>query len=250
MIPYFEQPRLSLGPLTIHAFGVMVALAMIIGMAMTRRRAVREGLDPAQADRLVTWVLLGGFIGAHLVDRFVYFPRETLANPISILKFWDGLSSFGGFIGAVVGAVLFFRQTGVAGERWRYLDCVAWGFPFGWISGRLGCFLAFDHPGAETTFFLAQEYKDGAVRHNLGLEEALYTMVVAALFAVLGRRSWPPGFFVGLLALVYAPIRFAFDFLRIIDVRYFGLTPGQWGSIALAIVGLLLIRRAQRAAAR
>ena len=45
-----------------------------------------------------------GYIGAHLVDRFVYFPGETLANPISILKFWEGLSSFGGFVGSITAA--------------------------------------------------------------------------------------------------------------------------------------------------
>src|SRR6185295_15270798 len=144
---------------------------MIVGMRFVRRRAVADGLDAMVADRLVTWILVGGFIGAHLVDRLVYYPAETLAEPIRLLKFWDGLSSFGGFLGAIVGALLFFR-TNPALPRWRYLDCIAYGFPFGWIFGRLGCTLAFDHPGSATRFFLGERYTDGVVRHNLGLEEA------------------------------------------------------------------------------
>jgi len=246
VIPYFEQPSLPLGIVTIHAFGVLVAAAMLVGMRMVRRRAQADGLDPLLADRLVTWVLLGGFIGAHLVDRLVYFPAQTLAEPIRLLKFWEGLSSFGGFLGAIVGAVLFFRRS-PGQQRWRYLDAVAYGFPFGWIFGRLGCFVAFDHPGAPTRFFLGQMYRDQVVRHNLGLEEALYTVLIAALFYVLGRQGRrPPGFYVGVLAIVYAPVRFLFDFLRIVDVRYDGLTPGQWGALAVMGLGVFILVRAYK----
>jgi phosphatidylglycerol---prolipoprotein diacylglyceryl transferase len=245
VLPYFPQPTFHLGPITIHAFGVLVALAMIVGMRFVRRRAAADGLDPVVADRMVTWVLIGGFIGAHLVDRFIYFPGQTLQDPISILRFWDGLSSFGGFIGAVAGTLLFFRKNPTL-PRWRLMDAVAYGFPFGWIFGRLGCFVAFDHPGAPTSFFLGQKNADGVTIHNLGFEEALYTVFIAAVFWVLGRKARPAGFFVAMLAIVYAPVRFLFDFLRTRDVRYVGLTPGQWGALALLVVGVLLLRRAQK----
>jgi phosphatidylglycerol:prolipoprotein diacylglycerol transferase len=243
-LPYIKQPSISLGPITIHAFGVLVAIAMLVGMRVVRKRAVSQALDGHTADRLVTWILIGGFIGAHLVDRLVYFPAETLAEPIRLLRFWEGLSSFGGFVGAVCAAWIFFRRG--QPETWTYLDAVAYGFPFGWIFGRLGCFLAFDHPGLPTRFFLGEDDGSGVVRHNLGLEEALYTVLIAALFYVLGRRKRPGGFFVGMLALLYAPVRFLFDFLRTRDVRYLGLTPGQWGALALLGVGVFLVLRAQK----
>ncbi len=242
MLPYFEQPRLSLGPITIHAFGVLVAVAMLVGMRVVHKRAAASGLEGARADRLVTWILLAGFLGAHLADRLIYFPAETWADPVSLLKVWEGLSSMGGFIGAVTGALLFFRRHG-AQQRWEYLDAVAYGFPFGWIFGRLGCFLAFDHPGAPTSFFLAQTYRDGVVRHNLGLVEALFTIPLALAVRALGRRARPPGFFVGVLAALYAPVRFSFDFLRAVDVRYLGLTPGQWGSIGLGAAAAVILWR-------
>jgi phosphatidylglycerol:prolipoprotein diacylglycerol transferase len=245
VIPYIEQPHFGYGRFSIHAFGVLVAVAMIVGMRFVRRRAAADGLSPVIADALVTWVLVGGFIGAHLVDRLVYYPGETLANPLSLLKFWEGLSSFGGFLGAIVGAVLFLRRHADL-PRWRLLDCVAYGFPFGWIFGRLGCSLAFDHPGAETTFFLGEMYTDGKVRHNLGFEEALYTILIALLFHHLGKKSRPAGYYVAMLAIVYAPVRFLFDFLRKNDVRYAALTPGQWGALALMVVGFVLLRRAQK----
>jgi phosphatidylglycerol:prolipoprotein diacylglycerol transferase len=249
MIPYFEQPSLSIGPLTIHAFGVLVAIAVWVGHQVFQRRALADGLDVRVGERLFTWLLVGGFIGAHLVDRFVYFPGRTFADPISILRFWDGLSSFGGFLGAIVGARLFVRRMNLGATTWRFLDAIAYCFPFGWIFGRMGCTVALDHPGKPTNFFLGEHNRNGVVIHNLGLEEMLFTVVLAVLFYFLGKKKRYPGFFLGLLPLVYAPVRFILDFSRTVDVRYGGLTPGQWGSLGLAAIGLFILNVFKRRAA-
>jgi phosphatidylglycerol:prolipoprotein diacylglycerol transferase len=195
MIPYFSQPDLRVGPLTIHAFGVLVACAVLVGAEIVRRRAAVQGVSDGAIQRFLSWVLVGGFVGAHLVDRLIYFPRETLADPLSLLRFWESLSSFGGFVGGSLGAALFLRRHTARGSAWLYIDSFAYAFPFGWILGRAGCFVAYDHPGRATTFVLGQAYKDGVVRHNLGLDEAIYTVLIAVLFFVLGRRPSPPGFF-------------------------------------------------------
>ncbi|MBC8132213.1 MAG: prolipoprotein diacylglyceryl transferase [Deltaproteobacteria bacterium] len=243
MIPYFPQPRLTLGPLTIYAFGLLVACAVTVGMKILHRRAAAVGLNGLDVSRFISWTLIGGFAGAHLVDRFVYFPADTLAHPVTILRFWDGLSSFGGFLGGTVGALLYFHRHAAPGTAWKYLDSFAYAFPFGWIFGRLGCFVAFDHPGSETQLFFGQTYKDGIVRHNLGLEEALYTMAIAAIFYVLGRKPRYLGFFMSLFLVLYAPFRFAVDFLRTVDVRYLGFTPGQYGCVALVVLGFWIMRK-------
>ena len=226
----------------------MVAIAVFVGHRVFAKQAAATGLDVRVGERLFTWMLVGGFIGAHLFDRFIYFPGRTLEDPWSILRFWDGLSSFGGFIGAIVGGRLFVKRMNLGSTTWRYLDAVAYCFPFGWTFGRLGCFIAYDHPGAPTSFFLGQPYRDGVVRHNLGFEEALYTIALAALFYVLNRRPRFVGFYLGLLPLAYAPVRFLLDFGRVIDVRYGGLTPGQWGAIALMFVGVAILTQSRKRA--
>ena len=73
--------------------------------------------------------------------------------------------------------------------------------------------------------------------HDMGFYEALWSIAVFGLFLLLGRRARKPGFYVTLLGVLYAPVRFGMDFLRpeTTDARYLSLTPAQWGSIALLV---------------
>jgi phosphatidylglycerol---prolipoprotein diacylglyceryl transferase len=246
VIPYFEQPKLHLGPITIHAFGALVATGILLAFRLIRKKAPNLGLDPVVAERLAMRMVIVGFIAAHIVDRIAYYPRDVLANPLSLLYIWESISSFGGFLGATLVAILFVRGRR-DGLGWRYLDLIALVFPLAWLFGRSGCAVAYDHPGLPTQFFLGQRFSDHVVRHNLGLYEAIYTIVLVVIFRRLGKGpSRGPGYVVGFLALAYAPARFLLDFLRIEDARYFGLTPGQYGSVLLVAVGLLLLRRASR----
>ena len=134
MIPYFNQPALPLGPITVHAFGLLVVCAVFIGARVLQRRAADDALPAQEVTRFVNWILIGGFLGAHLFDRFVYFPAQTLADPFSILRLWDGLSSFGGFLGGTLGAMLFFRRHAGDGTGWKYADAFAYAFPSGGCS--------------------------------------------------------------------------------------------------------------------
>jgi phosphatidylglycerol:prolipoprotein diacylglycerol transferase len=251
MIPYFQQPSLPLGPVSIHAFGVLVAIGILLGIRLIRRRAVATGLDAAQAERMTMRVVIGAFLISHIFDRLTYFPRETLENPLTLLKFYDGISSFGGFLGATLMTLFYIRRWSDPVERWRYMDLIAYALPTGWFFGRMGCFVAYDHPGRETTFFLGQQYSDHVVRHNLGLYEALFTLPLALAYLWLGRRGRQlrPGLLVALLPIVYAPVRFLFDVLRTGDARYFGLTPGQYSAIGFLILGIFVLIRTKSLAA-
>lgn len=242
MIPYFKQPSLELGPLTFHAFGALVVVAILVGSRYIQRRTDEQGLDPDVSYNAVTWVLVGGFIGSHLVETLIYHPEKLAKDPWALLKLWEGMSSFGGFLGSIVGIALFLRKYLPGDQKWRYIDAVAWGFPFGWIFGRLGCTVALDHPGIETTFFLGFLRQNGKAIHNLGFYEMLYTVMIAAIFWMWRDKKVWSGYWAAWLAILYAPVRFMLDFWRTADVKYVGLTPGQWGSIALLLLGLYVLR--------
>jgi len=188
-----------------------------------------------------------------------YYPERLVEDGImSILRVWEGFSSMGGFFGAVIGATVFYKWVRPR-DPWRHADVIMYGFPFGWIFGRLGCFVVHDHIGAVTTFPLGMYFPEGAVRlpdesfappavrHELGLYEAIFTAGLAILFYNLGKKDRAPGFFLMMWGLAYAPVRFLFDFLRNTDlshqdVRYLGLTPGHYSAMVLFLGGLWLWR--------
>lgn len=262
-IPWFKPDPIRILPLPesswlpdgiyIHAFGMMVALAVLVGSLIADRRAKREGIHPRIMGELLGYVLIGGFVLGHVLDAVFYHWDAVVANPLFLLELWAGLSSFGGFVGGVLGAVIWTVR-----RRYSFIafaDPIAYAFPFGWIFGRLGCFLAHDHPGAVTDFPLAvADYHVGGMlppwqtRHDLGLYEALFSMVVASVFFVLGRKTRRRGLYLALLPILYAPVRFGLDFLRATDVpeadpRLFGLTPAHYGSVLLFALGLVLLWR-------
>jgi phosphatidylglycerol:prolipoprotein diacylglycerol transferase len=89
-------------------------------------------------------------------------------------------------------------------------------------------------------------------RYDLGLLEMLFAVIVAAAFALTWKRRLPVGWYAATLAIVYAPVRFGLDFLRVDDpdggdLRYAGLTPAQWACVALFGTGVFLYARLWRA---
>lgn len=254
MLPYFEQPVWQIGPLSIHAFGVAVAVALWFGLTFVQKRFERLDLDAQFGQRLGMWVLVGGIVGAHLLAVIFYFPDKLRHDPWLLLRVWEDISSFGGLLGGVAGALLFFatraRDEGQA--RVAYVDAIAFVFPAALAIGRIGCALAHDHPGRVTSFPLALSlesnaaldyirgyYQDAGLQlpqaastmgfHDLGLYELLYlALVVVPLFLLWDRRRRPAGFYLVAFAALYMPVRFGLDMLRVADARYAGLTPAQW----------------------
>ena len=118
MIPYFPQPEDHLvGPLTVHAFGAIVAVALIAGWRMAIARTRAKSLDPELVQDLLSYVVLSGFVVAHLYSVLAYFPREAMQDPLLLLKFWEDISSFGGFAGGLLGLRLFFPFQGAGCRR-------------------------------------------------------------------------------------------------------------------------------------
>ena len=245
MIPYFDGHLFNIGSQPIYMFGVLVAIGVIIGDRIVVKEGAKRGLDPQDVKFLNVRIVGGGFIMAHLVSLIFYFPERIRENPLVLVYIWSGLSSFGGFLGAAIAFLYYTRKDKI--PALPYADSVGLGLVIGWIFGRTGCFTAHDHPGRHTDFFLAVRYPEGA-RHDLGLDELLFTIVIAIVLFVYARRPRVPGRIIGLFAVMYAPVRFGLDFLRATDVtlpdqRYAGLTPAQWACMACLSVGVWLMTR-------
>lgn len=276
LLPYIRVPELPLTPIaallsklpvvgqyfdprhppTIKPFGVLVALAVYVGTVVAMRHAKARGLSREKTTSFIFWVVGAGFVGGHVLDAIFYHPDRLLKNPLYLLMLWDGLSSYGGFVGAICGALLF---RWLRGERiMPYVEVVTSAFPLAWVFGRTGCAVVHDHPGKPSDSWLAVKwpFPTGGYsgRYDLGLVEMLLAIPLAVGFLVLWRRKpvRPPGFYSGWMCIYYAPVRFFLDFLREEeesrggDPRYGGLTPAQWACFGLLALGLFLVRHSMR----
>ncbi len=268
-IPYLQIPELVLipqgffggfpsGAFSIKPFGTLVALGVYVGSVLATRQGRRLGLHERVLTSFIAWVVGIGFLGGHMLDVIFYYPGQVLRDPLSLFRIWEGLSSFGGFSGAIIGGFLW---------KWRYktdilpyADVIASSFPVAWVFGRTGCSIAHDHPGLASDAWFAVQYPDGG-RFDLGLYEMLLTIPLALAFLWLRKKPRPWGFYVGAITIAYAPVRFALDFLRAsepiaesgglsaaIDPRYGGLTPAQWACFGLLAVGVYFFARTLNAA--
>lgn len=236
MIPYVELHAIPLGPITVQAWGLMVALGLFAGAWLGARMARSRGLDPALVWDAAAWIVAGAMVGARLFHVVVYDPVPYLADPLSVVAVWNGgMSMFGGFAGAIAAGVWFLRRR--KADVWQYADAMVYGLPCGIGIGRIGCFLIHDHPGTLTHFALGVRYPDGSVRHDLGLYESVFGFALALVFFMLARRHVRPPAYVVAFLLSYGTFRFLSDFLRVVDARYLGLTPAQYLSIAMIAAG-------------
>jgi phosphatidylglycerol:prolipoprotein diacylglycerol transferase len=262
LIPWFKLEPWSipiplLGKLDLQPFGLLVALGIVFGSRVAEWHGERNGVPrQLQADFNVYTTVIG--LLSAMVLNVIFYEPEKIAQMGAWFAYklgsgaeerfpYPGLSSYGGFIGGI-GAALWFRQKKraalmVLGDVW----CFA--IPFGWFFGRMGCFTVHDHPGKVSDFFLAVDNYNlqGEPRHDLGFYEVLWSAAVMGLFLWLGKKRRKPGFYMALLPLLYAPIRFLLDYLRETpegggDVRYAGLTPAQYASLGFIVAGIMVLR--------
>jgi len=253
LIPWFKAEPWEIPlPLTdetlkLQPFGLLVAIGIVFGSRIAEWHGERNGVKREYVADFLLYTISIGLASAVVLNMVFYEPHKIAAMFRGEFHY-PGLSSYGGFIGGI-GAAFWFRHKKrlaifALGDIW----CFA--FPFAWLFGRTGCFVVHDHPGTVTDFPLAvANYNlEGQARHDLGFYEVIWSAAVIALFLVLGQKRRKRGFYMALLPLLYAPLRFFLDFLREVpanggDVRYAGLTPGQYASIAFTLVGIAVAMR-------
>jgi phosphatidylglycerol:prolipoprotein diacylglycerol transferase len=244
MIPYIEIPSLMIwGPIAIQPFGVLVLTGCIVGFLVARWYVGSQGLDQGRFFELAIWILVPGFVLSHLVSMLLYFPETVRAHPISLINPVGSMSSFGGFLGGCLGAIIYLKIYKL--PILEYGEAALVGLVVGWFFGRLGCTIAHDHPGIKSDFFLAVKFPGGA-RHDLGFYEWLFTIGLIVILNIIRRAGFPPGAILGAVCILYAPFRFVLDFLRVGDKLYFGFTPGQYFSVILIPVGIFFVFKAYK----
>ncbi|PIR04178.1 MAG: hypothetical protein COV59_03265 [Candidatus Magasanikbacteria bacterium CG11_big_fil_rev_8_21_14_0_20_39_34] len=255
MIPYFQFTVVHLGPIPIQVWGFFVALGMLLSVFIIYKRAKRL-FSKEVAEKLIdmaSYAILFGLVFSRVFHILFYDLSFYLAHPIDIIKVWEGgLSSYGGFVGAFLGGLYYARKKASFSKKdlSEILDIFAFGAVFGWIVGRVGCFLIHDHPGTLSHSLLALK-SPGGPRLDMALMEILAMIPLALAFFFVRKKKFSTGFFAGIVAMYYGFVRFFLDFYRATDliysdVRILGLTPAQYFSIVLFCLGVWIFLRKKK----
>lgn len=230
----------SVGPFTFYSFGLMAALAIVAAGVFLAVDMRQRGVDPGIAVEMVIAAAIGGFLGAR-----VYYVVEHWGEPGEGLFSGAGLVWYGGLAGGTVAVVLV--------SLWRRLalgltaNMVAAPLALAYAIGRIGCQLAGDGDyGDVTALPWGMSYPEGTVPtteivHPTPVYETLASLVIFwVLWRMRGRLTAPWSLF-GLYLVLAGVERFVVEFVRATPVAFAGLTTAQVISIAIVVIGAVLV---------
>ncbi len=235
----------TIGSITIHGYGVMIAIGILAAFFVGERQAKKHGLDPNQVDNLVFVCLASGFLGSKIVYCLTEFDR-FLANPMMFFSL-DGWVVYGGIIGGVLGAMAWCKY-----KKLNFKDYANMLFPEVALAqgfGRIGCFLAGCCYGMETHSHFGVTFPEGSLAPagvSLIPTQLLSAFGDFVLFYILyknynsGKR---PDLTAYLYLILYSVGRFMIEFLRGDEARGFvgSLSTSQFIAIFTCIAGIALL---------
>lgn len=238
----------KVGTLTIHWYGVMVALAFLAGVWTASRRALRAGIGGDKIADLAPWLIVGAIVGARLLYVVTYWREQFAGGPVLeiFMIHHGGLVFYGGLIGAALACVLYCRFKTL--PLWTVADILAPSIALGNVFGRIGCLLngccfgrACELPWAIR--YPATHESAGLAVHPTPLYDALLNLALYAGLAWLFRRRQFNGQVFAAFLLGYALTRSTAEVFRG-DYpeahRYAGLTPAHLVSVGIFLAGLVL----------
>ena len=255
----FDPVLFSIGSFAIRYYGLMWAIALLLGGYMFNSFCKKEGLDQKIADSIFIYGTLATIIGARVGHCLFYEPSYYLAKPWAIItEIRDGgMASHGAAIGLLIGLWLFSRKNKMP-YIWS-LDRIMIPVGIGGAIVRLGNLFNSEIIGNVTDvpwgFKFVRLYPNlpieaVPVQHPTQLYEALCYIVTFVILAYMyyakdmGRRRPGVLFGVGLEGIFLT--RFIIEFIKIEQVDFekgMMLDMGQILSIPFIVLGIYMIYR-------
>ncbi|HEY9508660.1 MAG TPA: prolipoprotein diacylglyceryl transferase [Verrucomicrobiae bacterium] len=242
-----------IGSLKVHWYGVMMALAFVLGLWTASRRGLRENVPVEKVLDIGPWIIIGTIVGARILHVVTYWKEEFADQPI-----WEifmvqhgGLVFYGGLIGASLACIIYVRWKKI--PLWKMADILAPSIALGYVFGRIGCLLNGCCYGRACSLPWAVTYPAGHETHPFNgiatpvhptqIYDSLMNVVLYVGLAWLFRRKKFDGQVFAAYLIGYSITRsiaesFRGDYsdLHIHD----GLTPAHLISIGIFIIGIAL----------
>lgn len=246
---------LSLGPIQIHWYGVIIGVGIALALFLAMREGERRGLHKDIFPDLMLWAIPIAIISARIY--YVAFEWDYYSqNPGDIIKIWNGgIAIHGALIGSVITAIVFSRKKDIS--FWKLADIAAPSIIIGQAIGRWGNFINQEAHGGEVTrsfleglflpeFIINQMYIDGTYYHPTFLYESIWNLLGFILLMSLRRVNLRQGEIFLSYVIWYSIGRFFVEGMRTDSLMLTeSLRIAQTISIALIVlaVGLIVYRR-------
>jgi phosphatidylglycerol:prolipoprotein diacylglycerol transferase len=229
-------PDLNIGPVTLHTFGLMFALAFLAAGAVVGRRLKELGKPVDWAYEIIFAGLVGGVVGARL-----YYIVQNNAYDSGELLSGSGLVWYGGAVGGTLAVLGWAWFRGFLG--FTLLDVCAPALALGYAIGRIGCQLSGDGDyGKAWNGPWAMAYPDGTLPtrqevHPTPVYETL-AMGLGALILWNLRDRFRAGVLFAIYLIYAGAERFLVEFIRRNDDVFAGLTTPQLESLGMMALGI------------
>jgi len=244
----------ELGTLSIHWYGVMVALGFLAGLWTAGRRGLGAGIAAEKIADLGPWLLIGAIAGARTLHVISYWHESYAGKPIGeIFAVWHGgLVYYGGLIGASLACIVYVRLKKL--PLWKMADILAPSIALGYVFGRIGCLLNGCCYGRACDLPWAIHFPAGNPLnppsypvHPTEVYEALLNLGLYAVLAWLHGRKRFDGQVFSVYLVGYAVLRSFVELFRGDYPQYQHYlggwaTPAHLVSLGILVAGIVLLR--------
>ena len=238
-----EPILFSIGPFSLHWYGLLYALGVFCGYWYVRREIIQNQFKTTLEafDSVFFWIVVGMVLGARVFEVLFYNPLYYFGNPVTILAIWQGgLSFHGGLIGAILAGYWWGKRKGI--PFLHLADMLIVPAAFAQALGRLGNFFNQELPGKPWNGPWSVIYSrvDEVPRHPIQIYEIIYNLVIFGVLYALRKKQLPTGSLFALFLILYGVFRFITEFFKVPEVFFASLALGQWLSLGMVVIGVWL----------
>lgn len=257
-LPSPSQNVLELGPLTIHFYGILIAIGVIVAIVVSKKRYERFGGSGDLFESIAIWAIIIGFLGARAGYVFTHTHRFE-GRPWAVFFIWEGgLALYGGLFFGALTVIYLAKKRG--GDLFAFADATAVGIPLAQAIGRWGNYFNQELFGTPSELPWAiiidpahrpDGYEQFEAFHPTFLYESLWNalILVPVILWLEKRGQLAKGVSFGIYIVMYSFIRFSMELLRTdTSFRLFGMSRNGWISVAAFIGGWVWIWYMQKRA--
>lgn len=245
---HFDPVAFNLGPVAVHWYGIMYALALISAIYIAKWFIKKDNLPISDDlfDSYIWWAEIGVILGARL-GYVLFYDTNTmyyLINPWQIFNPYvngeytgiSGMSYHGAFFGFIIASYLFCRKNKVS--FWFVTDIAVLGISAAYVFGRIGNFFNQELVGRSTDLPWGI-YVGEVLRHPSQIYEAILEgLLVFAILVYLRKRKTFDGQLALMYGILYSTTRIIAEFFRQPDSQL-GFIYSNW--LTMGILQSLIV---------